>query len=88
MRWILVDMWIWSVVIPLVGGVGVYLARDYRAGWAIGLATQVLWLMFGLTTGMLGFAVSALWYGPILYRNWRTFRPPIHHRAGCSGCGC
>ena len=77
-----------SWVIPILGGFGTYLARDYRIGWAIGLATQVLWITLGVITGLSGIAASALWFGAIQFRNWKTFKPRVRHRECCAGCAC
>lgn len=77
-----------SWAIPVIGGIGTYLARDYRVGWAIGLATQGLWIILGMITGLPGLAVSALWFGAIQFRNWRTFTPRARHRRRGGSCAC
>ncbi|WNV85907.1 hypothetical protein [Umezawaea sp. Da 62-37] len=77
-----------SWVLPIVGGCGTYLARDHRVGWVIGLGTQVMWIMLGVITGLTGLAASALWFGAIQFRNWRTFTPRVVHQPACTGCPC
>ena len=47
---------IWSFVLAAVGIAGIYLAgRKSKWGWGLGLAAQVLWVVFALTTAQYGF---------------------------------
>lgn len=64
----------WSYVLTAVGVAGLYLAgRRHWAGWAIGLAAQVLWISYALHTRQYGFIVSAVAYGAVYARNLNTW---------------
>ena len=63
---------IWSIVLALVGITGLLLAgreRTRLAGWAVGWAAQVLWVMYALVTAQYGFLLSAFAYGGVYARN-------------------
>ena len=69
-------LWIWSVVLTACGLVGVYLAgRRNRWGWALGLATQVLWLAYAVLTAQWGFIASACLFAVIYARNFMAWKP-------------
>lgn len=65
---------IWSAALAGVGIVGLWLAGSQRrAGWAVGFAAQLLWIVFALVSGQYGFIVSAVAYGFVYARNfWRA----------------
>ena len=67
---------IWSLVLAAVGIAGLWLAGKKNSwGWAIGLAAQVLWVIYALVTQQYGFIISALAYGFVYAKNfiaWRT----------------
>lgn len=68
---------IWSIILAGIGILGVYLAGKKNAlGWAVGLAAQVLWIVYGIATGQLGFIASALVYGFFYGKNWLAWRKP------------
>jgi hypothetical protein len=47
-----------------IGVTGLYIAgRKNKAGWAIGLGAQLLWIAYALVTNQYGFLVSAFVYG-------------------------
>jgi hypothetical protein len=65
-------MWSWSLT--AVGVTGLWIAgRGYWWAWLIGLAAQVLWLAYALTTSQYGFIVSAFAYGSVYARNARRW---------------
>lgn len=65
----------WSWLLTAVGVFGLYLAgRRNRAGWAVGLGAQSLWLTYAITTRQWGFIVSAGAYGWVYARNWLRWR--------------
>ena len=65
-------MWSWSLT--AVGVTGLWIAgRGYWWAWLIGLAAQVLWLAYALTTEQYGFIVSAFAYGFVYARNARRW---------------
>lgn len=43
-------------------------------GWALGLVDEVLWVLYAAVTGQWAFAVSALAYGWVYWRNLRAWR--------------
>lgn len=61
---------IWSFVLAAVGIAGIYLAgRKSKWGWGLGLAAQVLWVVFALTTAQYGFILTAVAYGAVYGKN-------------------
>lgn len=63
--------WWWSVALAAIGIAGLWLAgSNNRAGWAIGLSAQVLWVVYAIATGQWGFILSAVAYGLVYGRNW------------------
>lgn len=68
-------MELWSWVLMAVGVTGLYFAGRKKAfGWGIGIAAQVLWLAFALTTQQYGFVVSSLVYGWVYVKNFVAWR--------------
>lgn len=66
---------IWSVVLSLIGILGIYLAGSKNIiGWVVGLFAQILWIIFALTTGQYGFLLSAAAYGSVYARNYIRWR--------------
>jgi len=64
----------WSYGLAAVGILGIYLAgKKNKWGWAIGLGSQGLWIIYAIVTGQYGFILSALAYGAIYARNWRLW---------------
>lgn len=67
---------IWSYLLAGVGVFGLYLAgKKNPMGWAVGLGAQALWIAYALATEQWGFIVSALAYGWVYgknYRSWKT----------------
>ena len=67
----LVPYWLWSWLLTTIGIIGLYLAGSKkRKGWAIGLASQGLWVIYALSTNQLGFLASAGVYGFVYARNY------------------
>lgn len=61
---------VWSVGLAAIGIAGLWLAGSQRrAGWALGLAAQALWVVYALTTAQYGFLLSAVAYGTVYARN-------------------
>lgn len=67
---------IWSFVLAAVGIAGIYLAgKKSKWGWGLGLAAQVLWVVFALTTAQYGFILTAIAYGAVYGKNlWQWHR--------------
>lgn len=64
----------WSWLLTAVGVTGLLIAGSKkRAGWAIGLGAQGLWIAYALATKQYGFLVSAAAYGSVYVRNWRKW---------------
>lgn len=56
----------WSVILTVVGATGIYLTtRKLWVGFAVGLAVQILWVIYALSTNQWGFIGSALLYGTV-----------------------
>lgn len=77
---------IWSFVLAAVGIAGIYLAgRKSKWGWGLGLAAQVLWLVFAVVTAQYGFILTAVAYGAVYGKNlWQWHRedsPTTHYSA-------
>jgi len=72
---------IWSWLLSIVGAAGIYLAgkRDWR-GWAVSLASEVLWTTYGITTKQYGFVFGSALYGTIFIKNLRAWI--ISHQYG------
>jgi hypothetical protein len=69
--------WLWSYLLAAVGVAGLWLAGSRRrAGWAVGVAAQVLWVVYAVATGQLGFLLSASAYGFTYARNWLRHHDP------------
>lgn len=63
---------IWSWILTAVGVTGLYLAgRRSPWGWGIGIAAQVLWLAYAISTEQWGFLVSVAAYGWVNVTNLR-----------------
>lgn len=67
---------IWSFVLAAVGIAGIYLAgKKSKWGWGLGLAAQVLWVVFAITTAQYGFILTAVAYGFVYGKNlWQWHR--------------
>lgn len=66
---------LWSWALTGTGLTGLVLAgRRYWAGWAIGLAVQVLWLAYAYATHQPGFYLSAVAYAVVYGRNMVRWR--------------
>jgi len=65
----------WSILLTVVGIVGMKLAgRKNHWGWFIGMAAQVLWIIYATVTAQYGFYLSALLYGQTYAENWLRWR--------------
>lgn len=65
----------WSLLLSAIGVVGIFLAgRRSWTGWALGLAAQLLWVAYALTTGTYGFLLSAAGYGSVYALNLARWR--------------
>lgn len=77
------DPQLWSWILAVVGVSGLYVAgRGSWVGWAIGLASQVLWLVYSITTEQWGFLVSCFLYGVVHLRNLITWLSPAVQPVG------
>jgi hypothetical protein len=69
-----VSQW-WSWTLAAIGVTGLFLAGSNRkAGWAIGLGVQALWIAYAFATRQWGFIASAVAYGAVNVRNWLRWR--------------
>lgn len=74
---------LWSWILTAVGVFGLWLAgRRSPWGWAVGIAAQVLWLAYAVTTRQWGFLVSCFAYGTVYLRNFRKWRAEVHPDGG------
>lgn len=66
---------IWSIALAVIGVFGLYISgkKNYW-GWGIGLAAQVLWIIFAIVTQQWGFILSALAYGWVYGKNFLAWR--------------
>lgn len=62
----MIPVW-WSVLLTAAGGLGWLLVtvERRRAGFTVGVATQLLWVTYAVVTRQWGFIVSALLFGAI-----------------------
>ncbi|MET7668992.1 hypothetical protein [Micromonospora luteifusca] len=81
---------LWSWLLMAVGVTGLYLAgKRSWTGWAVGLAAQLLWLAYAITTEQWGFLVSCFAYGAIYIRNllaWIRPTPPAATESEVTEC--
>ena len=64
----------WALAI--IGITGLALAGQKRTrgyGWMVGIAVQVLWVVYALTTDQYGFLLSAFLYGAVNIVNFATW---------------
>jgi len=67
-------MSLWSFALAGLGIAQIVLTgRKLRIGWVVGMATSALWFVYGLATEQYGFLISAMVFGMIHYRNWRSW---------------
>lgn len=63
-------MW-WSWGLALAGIAGLILAgKKKKSGWALGIATQILWLTYAIVTHQYGFILGSLAYAFVYARNY------------------
>lgn len=66
---------IWSVGLAAIGIFGLLIAgRKNSLGWGIGLAAQLLWIIYAVVTAQYGFILSALAYGFVYGKNFLAWR--------------
>lgn len=62
---------IWSYILAFGGILQIWLTgKKLKIGWIVGLATSILWLIFGLTTNQYGFIISAVFFGYVHIKNY------------------
>lgn len=67
--------WWWSWLLAAGGILGIYLAgRKQAVGWLVGLGMQSVWLTYAVATRQWGFLVTAVAYGAVYAKNWRSWR--------------
>lgn len=67
-------MWVWSVVLTALGVLTFWLAgRKVWWTWRLGLLNQVLWLVYSLVTGQLGFLAGCAFYSAVYWNNDRQW---------------
>lgn len=68
----------WSWSLTAVGIVGLWAAGSKRSwGWLVGLAAQVLWVAYAVATRQYGFLASALAYGVVYARNFKSWHKGV-----------
>jgi nicotinamide riboside transporter PnuC len=66
---------LWGWVLSITGLVGIWLAGDKRtSGWVILLVSEVLWVVYALTTGQPGFLLGSVAWGLVYVRNIAQWR--------------
>lgn len=71
----------WSYLLAAVGLAGLYLTGNMKSvGFLVGLAAQVLWVMFAVTTQQWGFIATAVVYGSMYWRNYQKWRTTDRER--------
>lgn len=66
---------LWSYVLTAVGVAGLLLAgRKNLWGWAICIASQVLWATYAIVTKQPGFLISAVIYSGVYGKNFLAWR--------------
>lgn len=66
---------LWGYLLASGGVFGLWLAgRKSKYGWAVGLAMQVLWIIYAIATSQWGFIISAVAYGWIYAKNFLAWR--------------
>lgn len=69
------NSWWWSWLLAAGGVFGLWLAgRKNRWGWAVGLAMQVLWIVYAVVTAQYGFIIAALAYSFVYAVNFYRWR--------------
>jgi hypothetical protein len=67
--------WWWSYLLAAVGILGLYLAGSRnRAGWAVGVGAQALWIGYAFASAQYGFLASAAAYAWVYARNYLRWR--------------
>jgi len=62
---------VWSWLLVTLGAAGMWLAgRRNRAGWAVAIANETLWIVYAVQTAQWGFIAGALLYIAVFTRNW------------------
>lgn len=60
----------WSIAVTLVGLLGFWLAgRKIWWAWHIGVANQLLWVIYAVTAQQWGFLIGVPIYGAVFGRN-------------------
>jgi hypothetical protein len=66
--------WWWSWLLMVVGVTGLYFSgKKYWWGWLIGLLSEVLWVVYAVTTKQYGFIVFAAVYAAVFIKNAREW---------------
>ena len=65
----MIDWW-WSYALTIIGVSGVFLAgrKDWR-GWAVGILSEIIWIIYAIVTMQYGFIFGALAYGAVFTKN-------------------
>jgi len=66
---------VWSWVLVTLGATGMWMAgRRMRAGWAVAIANEALWIAYAVDTRQYGFIAGALLYMVVFARNWLRWK--------------
>lgn len=76
-------MW-WSWLLAVIGVFGLYLTtRKMAAGYAVGVAVQILWITYAIVTAQYGFIFSALAFGAVNalgFYKWTAEDQKVRHQ--------
>jgi hypothetical protein len=79
----------WGWVLSSLGVLGMILAGKKRwEGWAIGLVSEGLWMVYAIVTHQLGFVLGALAYGGVFTKNllsWKRTSDEMTRRSAVPG---
>lgn len=72
-----------SLILAAAGCTGLVLAGKGKwYGWAVGLAVQPVWIIFGIITKGYGLCLTALMYGYVYTRNLMVSRRQNRYQGG------
>jgi hypothetical protein len=63
------DIWSWVLTAFLLT-VLYMTGKKIRAGWIVGIVSQIIWLVYAITTKQYGFLVGVILVGGMYVKNW------------------
>ena len=62
---------IWSWLLVTLGALGMWMVgRRMRAGWAVAIVNETLWIVYAIETMQWGFIAGAFIYIGVMAHNW------------------